>query len=179
MNVADRVVFLREELDREQRHYQSSRERDKHKAIRVQMATVTLSATITVLLGIRVSAGVQPILADVALALGALLTVLAAYAAFYNHRGLWLNRANTIYRLNELRRQMDYRLAGVGDSEVEPEVVDELAAQLHQILEDEHHAWLRLRLAEVHPSIQGGLSAAMGSVVLSSRPDGRTPEGDG
>ena len=87
MSVADRVVFLREELNREQRHYQSSRERDKHKAIRVQMATVTLLATITVLLGIRVSAGVQPILADIALALGALLTVLAAYAAILYNTG--------------------------------------------------------------------------------------------
>ena len=101
MDIADRVEFLRNELAGQQKRFESTRERDKHKAIRVQMATVTLSATITVLLGIRVGSRVEPFLADAALSLGALLTVLAAYSAFYNHRGLYVNRANTAYRLSE------------------------------------------------------------------------------
>jgi hypothetical protein len=153
VDVADRVAFLRAELDRQLQLFGSMRGRDKGKAFRLQMATVALSATITVLLGLRVGARVQPVLANVALALGALVTVLAAYEAFYNHRGLWVSRTVTMHRLYELRREVNYRLAGLADGEVQPEVVDELVAQLNQIVADDHRAWMRLRSIEADSSI--------------------------
>jgi Protein of unknown function (DUF4231) len=177
LNVANRLAFLRLELDRQQQRFQSMRKRDKRRAFRLQMGTVAFSATITVLLGIRVGARVQPVLANVALALGALVTVLAAYEAFFNHRGLWLNRTVTVHRLFELRGQMSYRLAGLEDSEVQPEVVDELIAQLNQILEDDHHAWMRLRSVDVQPA-NPARPAAGGGVALPSRSDEHPPEAE-
>jgi hypothetical protein len=87
VNTSARVAFLREELERQMARASLKRSRDKAKAFRLQMATVALSATITVLLGIRIGTRVQPVLANVALAFGALVTVLAAFDAFYNHRG--------------------------------------------------------------------------------------------
>jgi hypothetical protein len=152
VNVADRAAFLRAELDRQLARASTQRSRDKGKAFRLQMATVALSATITVLLGIRVGTRAQPVLANVALACGALVTVLAAYEAFYNHRGLWVNRTVTVQRLYDLRRRVEYRLAGLVDGEVQPDVVDELFAQLNQILVDDDQAWLRLRSIEAHLS---------------------------
>ena len=153
MDVAERVVFLRAELDRQQRRFSGMRRRDKRKAYVGKMATVALSATITALLGLRVGSGAELVLVNVALVLGALVTVLAAYEAFYNHRGLWINRTVTVCRLYELRRQMDYELAGLADGDVQPEVVDKLLVQLNRTLADDHQAWMQLRSAEVHPSI--------------------------
>jgi hypothetical protein len=153
VDVANRVAFLRAELDREQQRFARRRRRDKRKAFALQMATVTLSATITVLLGLRVDAGVQRALANVALALGALVTVLAAMEAFFNHRGLWISRTVTVRRLEELRRQVNYRLAVLGDGEVDPEVVDDLLARLDQIVMDDQQAWLRLRSVEAEPRV--------------------------
>jgi len=85
----------------------------------------------------------------VALALGALVTVLAAMEAFFNHRGLWVSRTVTVRRLEELRRHVDYRLAGLNDGEISPQLVDELLAELDHIVADDHKAWLRLRSADV------------------------------
>jgi Protein of unknown function (DUF4231) len=152
MNVAERVAFLRAELDRQQQRFTRRRRRDKRKSFALQMATVALSATITVLLGLRVEAGLQRTLANVALVLGALVTVLAAMEAFFNHRGLWVSRSVTVRRLEELRRRTDYRLAGLADGEVQPAVVDELLARLDQIVADDQRAWLRLRSVDAQPA---------------------------
>jgi hypothetical protein len=122
-----------------------ARRRDKRKAFGLQMATVALSATITVLRGVWVGARLQPALANVALGLGALVTVLAAMEAFFNHRGLWVSRTVTVRRLEALRRHLDYQLAEVADGEIKPEVVDGLLEELEQIVADDQQAWFRLR----------------------------------
>jgi hypothetical protein len=152
VNVEERVAFLRAELDRQQQRFARRRRRDKRKSFVLQMATVALSATITVLLGLRVDPGLQRTLANVALVLGALVTVLAAMEAFFNHRGLWVTRTVTVRRLEELRRQTDYRLAGLADGEVQPAMVDELLARLEEVMADDQRAWLQLRSTEVQPS---------------------------
>jgi hypothetical protein len=142
-------------LDREQERFARRRRRDKRKSFGLQMATVALSATITVLLGLRVETGLQRTLANLALVLGALVTVLAAMEAFFNHRGLWVSRTITVRRLEELRRQADYQLAGLADGEVQPAVVDGLLARLEQILAEDQQAWLRLRSTEPQPLTPG------------------------
>ena len=104
------------------------------------------------LLGLRVDSGLQRTLANLALVLGALVTVLAAMEAFFNHRGLWVARTVTVRRLEELRRQVDYQLAGLADGQVEPAVVDGLLARLEQIIADDQQAWLQLRSTEAQPA---------------------------
>jgi hypothetical protein len=155
VNVQERVAFLQAELDRQQQRFTRRRRRDKRKSFTLQMATVALSATITVLLGLRVAAGLQRTLANLALVLGALVTVLAAMEAFFNHRGLWVARTVTVRRLEELRRQADYRLAGLADGEVDPKVVDGLLAGLEQIIAEDQQTWLRLRSTEPLPTTPG------------------------
>jgi ABC-type multidrug transport system fused ATPase/permease subunit len=155
VNVEQRVAFLRTELDRQQQRFAHRRRRDKRKSFVLQMATVALSATITVLLGLRVAAGLQRTLANIALVLGALVTVLAAMEAFFNHRGLWVSRTVTVRRLEELRRQTDYQLAGLADGEVQPAIVDGLLARLEEIVADDQQAWLRLRSTEPQPFSPG------------------------
>jgi hypothetical protein len=152
VNVQERVGFLRAELERQQQRFTHRRRRDKRKSFALQMATVALSATITVLLGLRVEAGLQRTLANLALVLGALVTVLAAMEAFFNHRGLWVARTVTVRRLEELRRQIDYQLAGLTDGEVDSAVVDGLLARLEAIVADDQQAWLRLRSIELGPA---------------------------
>jgi hypothetical protein len=155
IHVQERVGFLRAELDRQQQRFTRRRRRDKRKSFALQMATVALSATITVLLGLRVGAGLQRTLANLALVLGALVTVLAAMEAFFNHRGLWVARTVTVRRLEELRRQTDYQLASLAAGEVDPVVVDGLLARLEEIVADDQQAWLRLRSTEPQPFSPG------------------------
>lgn len=142
---ATKMAWLRGELDRQLMVYRRRRRRDKRKAFVLQMATVTLSATITVLLGVRVTGGAQQTLADAALALGALITVLAASEAFFSHRGLWILRTETVRNLETLRRHIGYYEAGLNGASPESSDVDRYGAELDQILANDHTAWQRLR----------------------------------
>jgi hypothetical protein len=109
------------------------------------MATVTLSAAITVLLGLRVTGAAQQRLADIALALGAIITVLAAAEAFFTHRGLWILRTNTVRRLETLARSLDYQLSRSSGRPPEPAVLDRYAAELDDIISDDYTRWQQLR----------------------------------
>jgi hypothetical protein len=141
------VAWLREELGRQLAAYRRRRKRDKRKAFGLQMATVTLSATITVLLGLRATGTAQEILADIALALGATITVLAAAEAFFAHRGLWILRTETVRDLETLARRLDYHQAGLNGRPPDPAIVDGLFVELGRVLDSDLTAWQHLRAA--------------------------------
>ena len=68
-----RWQFLRAEVDRQLVLFGRRRRRDKRKSFALQMATVTLSAVITVMLGLRTSDATRTVLLNVALGLSALV----------------------------------------------------------------------------------------------------------
>ncbi|MFG2824321.1 DUF4231 domain-containing protein [Kitasatospora sp. NPDC048365] len=124
------------------------RDWDRRRAFTLQLATVTLSALITVLLGVKVSTGAEQWLANVALALGALVTVLAAWATFFSYRTVWIQRADTVHRLTTLARSIDYLRAGLGEEPPAAEDVDRVHAEFEEIARGDHEAWIRIRQAE-------------------------------
>jgi hypothetical protein len=109
------------------------------------MATVTLSAAITVLLGLRTTGTTQQRLADIALALGAIITVLVAAEAFFTHRGLWILRTRTVRRLETLARHLDYQQTRSAGRSLEPTVLDRYATELDDILNEDDTRWQQLR----------------------------------
>ncbi len=87
-------------------------------------------------------------LADAALVCGALVTVLAAWAAFFGYRTLWIQRSDTVHRLASLRRRLTLLKAEYGDTVPEPDRVAALVDEYQRILEDDHDSWVRLRQSE-------------------------------
>jgi hypothetical protein len=83
-----------------------------------------------------------------ALVLGALVTVLAALEAFFNHRGLWIGRTVTVRRLEDLRRHLEYRLAGLDGTQLESKLADGFLAELDEIIAEDQRTWMRLRSDE-------------------------------
>jgi hypothetical protein len=144
---AAQLTWLHEEIGRQLAAYRRRRKRDKRKAFGLQMATVTLSAAITVLLGLRVTGIAQQRLADVALALGAIITVLAAAEAFFGHRGLWVLRTETVRHLEALARDLAYYQAGLNGQPPDPPVVQRYRAKLDRVLAADFTTWQRLRAA--------------------------------
>jgi hypothetical protein len=161
---AAQLAWLHRELGRELATYRRRRKRDKRKAFGLQMATVTLSATITVLLGLRATGTAQQRLADVALALGAVITVLAAAEAFFGHRGLWMLRTETVRHLEALAREVDYHQAGLNSQPPDPAAVQRYRVELDRILASDLTAWQRLR------------AAPTGGTSISSTTDARTTD---
>lgn len=143
-NLDARWRFLRGEVDRQLALFGRRRRRDKRKAFGLQMATVTLSATVTVLLGVRTSDATRTWLLNIALGLGALITVLAAAEAFFTHRRLWVLRTATVRRLETLSRHVDFHTAGAGGRAVETGVLAACLAELDAIVADDQKAWQHL-----------------------------------
>ncbi|WP_063049700.1 SLATT domain-containing protein [Nocardia arthritidis] len=152
---AEQAEFLAAELAAQKALFERRRSRDKRKAFTLRMATVCFSAAITILLGLQVSLDVRPILSDIALTLGALTTVLAAYEAFYDHRGLWIGRTVTVDRIAELERNLEFRLLG-RDSDRSEVVVDDLLQGLNTIISDDRQGWLKLRASRESSSEPDG-----------------------
>lgn len=144
MGATEKYGYLLNEISSQKSAFLKRRRRDKHRAFLLAMATVTLSAAITVLLGMHVSTASRQILANIALVLGALTTVLSTYEAFYNHRGLWIGRSITLSRIEDLERRVNYT-AQDDTAEQDGRHVDHFMAELNRVIWEGREAWLRLR----------------------------------
>ncbi|MCE7006043.1 SLATT domain-containing protein [Kibdelosporangium philippinense] len=142
---AGRFEFVKSEVDGLLRRFRKRRTRDKRKAFGLQMATVTLSATISVLLGLRNFGGAESLLANIALALGALIAVLAAADAFFGHRDLWILRTRTVRDLEELSRDLAYYESSLGTDPPARDEVDGFFDRLGEIVKRDSEDWGRLR----------------------------------
>jgi hypothetical protein len=145
----NRLTFLKAEVDRRIEDYHNRRRGDRRKAFRNQMATVALSAAITVLLGLRPAEPLRQRFADVALVFGALITVISAAEAFFRHRNIWLIWSFTAHRLEKLRRHLEWYQIGLAGRQPENRRLDSFLDEFDRILWDDQQAWLRLR--EVSP----------------------------
>jgi len=138
--------YVQDAIDTQLRLASKRRNRDKRKALGLQTSTVVLSATISVLLGLKVSAPIESILANVALGLGALVTVLAAVDAFFDHRALWVGRTITMAHLEALRRQLEYEKASTAGP-LSSERLSFFFTALETVVKDDRAAWLELRIS--------------------------------
>jgi hypothetical protein len=145
------IIVFRREVRRQLASYRRRRRRDKRKSFYLQLSTVFLSATITVLLGLQTSGSTRQDLSNVALSLGALVTVLAAAESFFAHRGLWMLRTETVRRLETLDRHLDYYESHADSSLGNEGAIRHYEAQLDRILAEDHSSWQQIRNASIAP----------------------------
>lgn len=144
-----RFEYVKTEVRTLLQNYKGRRKRDKRKAFSLQMATVTLSATISILLGLRNFTALEAWFANIALGLGALITVLAAADAFYSHRELWILRTRTVRELEALSRELAYYESSLGGDQPERSEVDRFFERLNEIVRKDSEDWGRLRTPTV------------------------------
>jgi hypothetical protein len=163
LNLQEKVEVLVNQIRSQIDLFSRRRRRDKRKAFALQVATVVASASITVLLGLG-KADEQGLRQEVALILGALITVLSAFEAFFNHRHLWIVRTETVRRLERLRRKLDFYLAGLASTDLNESAIDSFRRELDEILEEDQQKWLHMRLVESISTAQSGeLPASSGA----------------
>ncbi|PBC76890.1 uncharacterized protein DUF4231 [Streptomyces sp. TLI_235] len=141
------LSFVEAEVRGQLRIRTRRRDADRKRAFGLQISTVSLSALITVLLGVQVGEPTRQWLSDVALGLGAAITVLAAWQAFFSHRALWLQRSDTVHRLAALDRRLAFHRTGLTDDEPDPAQVAEFLAAYEEIVQADHDSWTRVRSA--------------------------------
>jgi hypothetical protein len=145
MSNSERRAYFEKELNERIRDFALKRRRDKSKAFKLKILAVVFPAAITVLLGAKVGTVVSGVLQNVALLLGAIITVLNAVEAFYDHRSLWIRRTVTLARLYEVRRDLGLSVAGAEDGDIDSQTLDRLVGRYDGILDDDLKAWLKLR----------------------------------
>jgi hypothetical protein len=153
MSTKEQRQFLEEELARLIKRFKGERDRHKKKAVLLKALAVSLAGLVTILLGLKVPAGsTQPILANIALVLGAVITVVSAYEAFFDPRTLWVRDTIVFVRLTDLQRDLAYATAGAQDGELVDEALKGFKARLDAVLEESLKGWSQLRGQEAQPT---------------------------
>jgi len=111
MTSLDPKSLLDNQLKAVTEKYDSDRSRHKRLALWLKMSTSALGALSTVLLGWQ-NAGVYTVaLKNLALMSSALITVVAAYDAFFDPRKLWVRETFVLNSLKDLKREWDLATA--------------------------------------------------------------------
>jgi hypothetical protein len=146
MGAKDQQIFLKNEINNLIDHYKTDRQRHKLLALALKAMSVSLSGTITVLLGLKVSSGTTSVLfSNIALVLGAMTTVVGAYEAFFDPRVLWVRETVVFARLKDLERDLDFAENGSSDGELDSATLECFKVRLDSILNESLNAWLQLR----------------------------------
>lgn len=143
----EKLRFLQKELDTHFKRTSKNRVNNKNKAFGLKILAVCFASAITVLLGVKVDETWAVAFQNLALVLSAVVTLLSAFEAFYDHRSLWIQGTVTLSQLAALKTEVDFFAAGralqVSNEDVTK--LDGFRNRLEQILQDELKAWLKMR----------------------------------
>jgi hypothetical protein len=157
MNAKQQLEYFSKELEKQVDRYRNESSHYKTVAFRLKIVSVFLAAIITVLLGLKIGdSAMIGIFSNVALILGASITVLSAYEAFFDPRALWVRETVTFARLKDLQRDMDFWKSGLEPDEIKMEELNRFKKRLDLILEDTLSYWMKIKGA---PDIEKNLKA--------------------
>ncbi len=152
MKTNEKLEILKTEIDERITNLKKKRVGNKKMSYRLKILSVSFAAIITVLLGLQGLGQVETILKNVALMLGASITVLNACEAFYDHRSLWINQTITLSLLQNLRGDINFYSSGMESAEIEIRRLEEFKERYNHILQDDLRDWLKLRRETERPS---------------------------
>jgi hypothetical protein len=153
VELTKQAEMLKQHLDNVLGNYRLKRKRDRRRATYLKLGSVFLGSAVTVLLGVRAPEDFEMVLKNAALAIGALIAVLNAFDAFFDHRTMWVRRTATVARLHDLQRDFQFYLAGLSDVPADPAELERFKNRLTRILQDDTTEWLKVRSASA-PDVQ-------------------------
>jgi hypothetical protein len=127
-----------------------ARERDKHKhrGLFLKLATAALAALATVLLGWQDAPSVATLFKNLALVANALITLFAAYEAFFEPRKLWVRETAVLNALKDVQRDLDVELAA-GD--LPADRLRSYQDRMNATLQTSLDAWLKDKTTSTKP----------------------------
>ena len=149
MQASERLKCLQKDIDDLVARYHHESVRYKKHAVVLRIISVFLAASITVLLGLKFkSTTLAEWFGNIALFLGAAITVLSAYEAFFDPRALWIRETVTFARLKDLQRDLRFWSAGLELENIDVETLSGFKKRLDLVLEDTLKYWMKLRGAQ-------------------------------
>ncbi len=120
------------------------------------MATVVLSAIITVVAGLQTASGLDSPRNELILVLGALSTVVSAWGALFSPRESWLVYAATLNRLRALQTKLEFMTKEPDALTEASDAVHALFAEYQSIIDTHNRTWLDLRSTPSRSCPPGG-----------------------
>jgi hypothetical protein len=139
------MKYIGEEIDKSDRR----RKKNKTWAVTLRLTSILSTAAIPVLLGMKLSSP-QVALANVALIMGTLATIVNAWELFYGHKELWAANTVTWTELGSLKVDVEYAIASLPASTpaaISQEEIDRLHERFQKIMADSNAAWVGVRRA--------------------------------
>ncbi|HJX82934.1 MAG TPA: DUF4231 domain-containing protein, partial [Candidatus Angelobacter sp.] len=120
MSTKEQQQYLEQQIEQLRKRFKRDSNRHKRLALILKALTVSLAGAVTVLLGWKVHAGATPqFVGNIALALGASITLVSAYEAFFDPRVLWVRETVVVARLTDLQRDLSYATKGAKDDDLD------------------------------------------------------------
>lgn len=151
MNAAKQKTRFKEQIEDLTAAFRKECHTNKKNALILKISAVCLSASVTVLLGLKLSQNwewLQTICSNIALVFSALITILGAYEAFFDPRAVWIRETIIYTHLRNLKREFEFWAAGCDDETLEPADVEKLEQFQHKldnILMQSLKNWMRIR----------------------------------
>jgi hypothetical protein len=144
MDINQRAEVLRKEIEESIKFYKQKHTKSKKKAYAFKIMSVTFSAVVTVLLGLNIDS-LNGLLKNIALVMGALATIISSVETFYDARSLWVKNTVTLLKLKELKRNVEFCLAGLEADSIDPCKLKKYMEELQHIIRSDLNEWLRIR----------------------------------
>lgn len=146
MSSLSKKQFLKDELSSLIQKYRKERVRHKRTALLLKVSAVTLAGIITVLVGWKSDPFSENLYREnITLVLGAGITLISAYDAFFDPRTLWVQETLVLSKLLYLKRELNFQISNTPDDSHHDSILDSIKQELDQILEESLKVWLRIR----------------------------------
>ncbi|MFZ6818377.1 SLATT domain-containing protein [Undibacterium sp. Ji22W] len=146
MSSLSKKQFLKDELSSLIQKYRKERVRHKRTALLLKVSAVTLAGIITVLVGWKSDPFSENLYREnITLVLGAGITLISAYDAFFDPRTLWVQETLVLSKLLYLKRELNFQISNTPDDSHHDSILDSIKQELDQILEESLKEWLRIR----------------------------------
>ncbi|MEP7135350.1 MAG: DUF4231 domain-containing protein [Chloroflexota bacterium] len=139
--------ILKTQLSKQIEGFKQRRKQNQRNATIAKALTIIFGFGITVLLGLSVNDGLKPIFTNIALVLGASVTMLAAWDAFANYRAFWFRYTFTYTQLLSLRSEIEFEFPENSENISEANV-KKLYRKYQTILEETNEYWRDMRKEE-------------------------------
>ena len=147
MIAAKQLDVLKTQLANQIQGFKERRKHNQRNATIAKALTIIFGFGITVLLGLDVADWLKPIFTNIALVLGASVSMLAAWDAFANYRSFWLRYTFTYTQLLSLRSEIEFEFPENSDN-ISEAAVKKLYRKYQSILEETNEYWRDVRKEE-------------------------------
>ncbi len=139
MSMESKLKYLLQEINENTSFFEKRKDKHKKRAYWLKLLSIISSSIVTLLLGLK--AVNLNLFSNIALFFAALVTIFNGIEGFFNHRALWYKDTNTLIRLKQLKREIEFLNSGDQEDSISMTLLTQYKDILQEILMDDVRSW--------------------------------------